>query len=155
NVVRLLLERGDDVRVLARTTSDARPLAGLAAETMRGDVRDLESLRAACRGVNQVIHSAAMVHIGWSQLDAQRAANVEGTRNVAIAAREAQARLVHVSSVDALGVGRVDAPANEDSPREGKTPCSYVITKREAEAALREEIARGTEATIVNPTLMF
>ena len=155
NVVRRLLERGRAVRVLVRRDSDPRPLEGLDVERVFGDVRDAESVRQACRGVATVIHSAAIVHFGWTGLAAQREVNVQGTEHVAAAAREAHARLLHVSSVDALGVGHRDAPADEDSPREGKIPCTYVVTKREAETVVRGYIARGLDAVIVNPGFML
>ncbi|MBP87682.1 MAG: HpnA protein [Planctomycetaceae bacterium] len=155
NVVRLLLERGEAVRVLARETSDSRPLEGLDVEVARGDVRDGDSVREAAEGIDRVVHSAAVIHIGWTGLKTQREVNVEGTRNVAIAATAAGAKMVHVSSVDALGVGSRDEPANEYPPFEGKILCTYVITKREAEAVLLEQVERGLDATIVNPGLMF
>ncbi|MEO8498721.1 MAG: NAD-dependent epimerase/dehydratase family protein [Planctomycetota bacterium] len=155
NVVRLLLDARESVRVLARETRDSRPLAGLDVEVAIGDVRDVESVRRAMVGVTRVVHPAAIVHIGWSGLEPQRAVNVEGTRNVAAAAREANAKMVHVSSVDALGVGRPDAPADEESPRAGKVPCSYVITKREAEAAFLGEVDRGLQGVIANPGFML
>ncbi len=49
NVARLLLARGERVRVLARETSDPRPLAGLNVEIARGDVRDAASVERAMR----------------------------------------------------------------------------------------------------------
>lgn len=155
NVVRRLLERGQAVRVLVRRDSDPRPLEGLNVERAWGDVRDAEAVRQACRGVATVVHSAAIVHFGWTGLALQREVNVQGTQHVAAAALEAQARLLHVSSVDALGVGRRDAPADEDSPREGKIPCTYVVTKQEAEAVVRSYIDRGLDAVIVNPGFML
>lgn len=155
NVVRLLLEQGDSVRVLVRAGSDPRPLEGIEVDVAHGDVCDAESVARACAGVQRVVHSAAQVHIGWTGLDSQRAINVEGTRNVAIAAREAGAKLIHVSTVDALGAGLPDKPADEEPPFEGKTPCTYVITKREAEDAVFGQVARGLDATIVNPGFML
>ena len=118
-------------------------------------MQDLASLQEACQGVEAVVHSAARVHIGWSDLAEQRAVNVEGARNVARAAREAQAKLAHVSTVDALGVGQPGQPADEETPREGKTPCSYVISKREAEEAVLEEVQQGLHAVILNPGFML
>jgi dihydroflavonol-4-reductase len=155
NIVRQLLEQQQDVRVLVRESSDPRPLEGLNVETVRGDVRDESSVRRACEGVRQVIHAAAHVQIGWSGLAQQRAINVNGTRAVAQAARACGARMVHVSSVDALGLGSAQQPADESTPIGGKTPCPYVVTKTEAEAALREEIARGLDAVIMNPGFML
>jgi dihydroflavonol-4-reductase len=101
------------------------------------------------------VHSAGHVQIGWTGLDLQRAINVGGTRIVADAARQAGARMVHVSSVDALGLGKPDAPADETTPRGGMTPCPYVITKSEAEEVLRDSIAQGLNAVIVNPGFMI
>src|SRR5262245_56713808 len=94
NIVRQLLAVGHKVRVLARPTADPRPLAGLEVETMAGDVRDALAAKRACQGINAVIHAAGHVHIGWRQADMHRAVNVEGTRNIAVATREAGARLV-------------------------------------------------------------
>src|SRR5688572_10243824 len=119
NVVRELLARGQSVRVLARGGGDPRPLAGLDVETIQGDVRDPAAVAAAVIGMDVVIHSAGFVQIGWTQLDAHQAINVEGTRNVAAAAREAGTKLIHVSSINALGLGRLDAPADEDTALPG------------------------------------
>src|SRR5205823_14744119 len=81
--------------------------------------------------------------------------NVFGTQNVAAAARAAGARLVHVSSINALGLGRLDAPADEESALPGIVECPYVVTKREAERVVLNEVAQGLWATIVNPSLML
>lgn len=155
NVVRLLLERGERVRVLVRAASAARPLEDLAVELAQGDVRDERAVRAAVEGVSRVVHSAAQVQIGWTGLASQREINVEGTRHVAAATRDVGAKLVHVSSVDALGIGAEDKPADEETPAVGKVPCSYVISKKEAETAVMEHVARGLHATIVNPGFML
>ncbi len=128
NVVRMLLDRGDTVRVLARNPQD-RSLEGLPLDVVQGDVCDAASVREAARGVDLVIHSAARVHIGWSGLELQQTVNVGGTQNVALAAKDEGVRMVHVSSVDALGIGTRANPANEDAPPVGNIPCSYVITK--------------------------
>jgi dihydroflavonol-4-reductase len=155
NIVRQLLKAGDEVRVLARASSDPRSLAGLSIERAEGDVRDSASIVEACRGVQVVIHSAGHVHLGWKQLDQHRQINVEGARNVAIAARGAGAKLVHVSAINALGLGRLNDPADEDSALPGIVQCPYVVTKREAELAVMAEVANGLDAVIVNPGCMF
>jgi dihydroflavonol-4-reductase len=155
NVVRLLLEQGESVRVFVREQCDPRPMEGLDVAITYGDVRDSEAVRQAVAGVTCVIHSAAQVHVGWTGLESQRAINVEGTRHVAAAALDAGAKMVHVSSVDALGIGSPDRPADEDSPPEGKVSCGYVITKRESEIALLEHVKRGLNASIVNPGFML
>jgi dihydroflavonol-4-reductase len=154
NVVRLLVERGERVRALARDPSD-KSLAGLPLEVAVGDVCDGEAVGRAVAGVDRVIHSAARVHLGWSGLELQRSVNVEGTRNIATAAQKAGVRMVHVSSVDALALGSRARPADEECAAEGSVQCPYVVTKREAERALVELIAQGLDAVIVNPVYMF
>lgn len=155
NVVRQLLRRGDAVRAFTRATSRSRPLEDLDVEPVVGELSDEPSLRQAVAGCRAVIHAAAFVHVGWSQLETHRKVNVEGTRRVAKACRAEGIRMVHVSSVDTLGLGPMDAPADEDSPPFDDVPCPYVVTKREAEAAVQAEIAAGLDATLVNPTFML
>ncbi len=154
NVVRLLTERGERVRVLVRDPTD-KSLAGLPVEVAKGDVCDPESVARAVDKVECVVHSAGRVHLGWTGLELQRSVNVEGTRNIARAAAACGARMVHVSSVDALGLGTRSQPADESCPAEGSVPCPYVVTKREAECAVMEMVDRGLDAVIVNPVYMF
>ena len=63
--------------------------------------------------------------------------------------------MVHVSTVDTLAPGAPDRPVDEDTPLAEKTPCSYVVSKREAEEAVLEEIEHGLDAVIVNPGFML
>ena len=155
NVVRMLLDHGHEVRVLVRDANPQPCFDCLDVELIEGDICDFESIVFACEGVDAVIHSAAMVHIGWSQLDRQREVNVGGTMNLAKAALSNDIRMVYVSSVDALGIGSEEHPADEDSPRIGKIPCSYVVSKSEAEQELRNFIDDGLDAVIVNPGFML
>jgi dihydroflavonol-4-reductase len=78
NVARLLIQRGERVRVLVRDPDD-RSLAGLPLDVVRGDVCDTASVRRAAQGVDRIIHAAARVHLGWTGLDLHRSVNVEGT----------------------------------------------------------------------------
>lgn len=163
NVVRLLLNRGDSVRVLVRpgqsrtTTGRAATgaFAGLPVDPAESALDDEAGLQRAVDGCRVVVHSAAMVHVGWKHLAEMRHVNVEGTRVVARAARRAGARLVHVSSVDAIGLRTDGQPADEETPPGGMLECPYVVTKREAEEAVLEEVEKGLDAVIVNPVYMI
>jgi dihydroflavonol-4-reductase len=155
NVVRQLLDTGEEVRVLVRPSSDLRGLEGLAVERAIGDICDASSVAPAMQNVQVVIHAAGFVHLGWSQLDTHRRINVGGTRNMAAAARQAGVRMVHVSGINALGLGRLAEPADEESALPGIVEIPYVVTKREAEQAVLDEVARGLDAVIVNPGCMF
>lgn len=157
NVVRQLVDRGRPVRVLVRGAGPVvdRAFAGLPLTRVRGGLEDEAALVEAIDGAAVVIHAAAVVHCGWARLEEMRRVNVEGTRRVARAARLAGARLVHVSSVDAVGLRADGGPADEDTPPGGMPECPYVVTKREAEAAVRAEVDRGLDAVIVNPVYML
>ena len=156
NVVRMLLSRGETVRTFVRSRSAAdRCLAGLPVDSVVGALGDEAAVQRAVDGARVVVHAAAMVHCGWRHLAEMADANVAGTRVVAAAARRAGARLVHVSSVDAIGLRADGLPADEDTPPGGMPECPYVVTKRDAEWVVQDEIARGLDAVIVNPVYML
>lgn len=157
NVVRQLLKLGNyRVRSLVRSTSDPRPLSGITVEKVIGDVTDAASVQAACRGVDVIVHSAAKVSIGGTKLEQFRAANVDGTRNVCLAVRQSGAKLIHVSSVNALSVGGEDSVASEDTPLTGReVSCPYVISKCAANDEVRRAVDHGLRATIVYPGFML
>lgn len=144
NLVRILLKQGHAVRVLApRKTTDPRPFAGLPIEFYWGDLTSNTDLTPACNGVDVVLHAAGHVHMGWSEMDKHIQVNVEGTRKIAIAARKAGAKMVHISSVNALGLGALDNPATEVTALPGIAEIPYVITKREAEQIIFEQRTLG------------
>jgi dihydroflavonol-4-reductase len=151
NIVRRLLAEGSAVRVLTRENADPRPLAGLDVQIAHGDVRDPQAIARAVQGTSCVVHAAGYVHIGWHGWDRARAINVEGTRHVAQAARAQGVKLVHVSSLDALGSATRQRPADEETAPVGGVLCPYVVTKREAEQVIFELVAEGLDARIVNP----
>jgi len=155
NVARALLSAGAAVRLLVREGSDPRPREGLDVELAWGDIRDAESVAPACRDMDAVIHAAAYVHVGATGWKPAREINVEGADRVARAALEHGCRMVHVSSVDALGLREDGQPADEETPPGGLTHCPYVVTKREAEERILQRVGEGLDAVIVNPTYML
>jgi len=155
NLVRKLVADGHRVRALVRPGSGDRELAGLDLERHSGDVTDGEAVRQAVAGARVVVHAAAVVHVGWTRLAEMRRVNVEGTRLVAEAARREGARFVQVSSVNALGLTGDGSPADEDTPPGNTVECPYVVTKREAERAVLDEVGRGLDGVILNPVFML
>lgn len=157
NVVRQLVARGVGVRVLVRTNSPvgSKALAGLAVDEVEGSITDEDSLARAVDGAASVVHAAGYVHCGWRNGEAMREVNVEGTRHVARAARRAGARLIHVSSVDTIGIRHDGVLGDEETPPGGMPLFPYVVTKLEAERVIMEEVDRGLDAVIVNPAYML
>jgi len=155
NVVRELLDRQIRPRVLIRDTSDSRPLEGLEVDRFSGDIRDPAAVQAACQGIDVAVHAAGYVKIGWSDPERYDAINVQGTENVAAAVQQQQARLIHVSTVNTLGVAAANQVADEESTNLPIVACPYVESKRAAEARVLERVQDGLDAVIVQPGYML
>jgi dihydroflavonol-4-reductase len=155
NVLRAFLADNHEVVSTVRPSSDRRPLAGLGVELANIDLDDPSDVRMTVADVDLVVHAAALAHIGWSKLEASRKTNVQATRHLAEAARRKGKRMIHVSSVDALAAMVGDAVGSETDLEPPCPPCSYVVSKREAEQAVLDEVARGLDAVIVNPGFMM
>jgi UDP-glucose 4-epimerase len=109
NLVRALLERGDDVRILDNfSTGNRANLADLAGEieVVEGELRSYERVHAATRGVEVVFHQGALPSVPRSVHDplTTAAVNTEGALNVLLAARdEGIRRVVSASSSSVYG----------------------------------------------------
>lgn len=155
HVARALVAAGHEVRAITRPTSAREILADVPEiEWVGGDVTDVGSLRAAVRDRDAVIHAAAAVAFSPGAAARQRLVNVEGTRHVLEAAREAGVkRFVHTSSVAAVGRGREGAVADEETPYDWPPGLGYNESKRDSERLVRR--ATGIETVCVNPALVF
>jgi dihydroflavonol-4-reductase len=155
NLVRSLRTRGERVRALIH--SDQRALEGLDVEVVHGDICDADQLPSVFRGADVVYHAAAHVSILLSEWDTLEAVNVGGVRNVVDAClRCGVRRLVHFSSIEAFSDESPEALIEETSPRAeqpGAQP--YARSKVQGERIIREGIARGLDAVIVNPTAII
>src|SRR5277367_3879493 len=91
HLVEALLGRGKRVRVLDDLSLGRREWVSEAAEFLEGDIRDPEMCRRACAGCKGVFHMAAMSRSAASldNIEICTTANVVGTQNVLIAAKEA------------------------------------------------------------------
>lgn len=127
-------------------------------DSFYSDVITGEGLREGFRGVDGVIHLAARNHVlketENDPLAAYRRVNVEGTRNVILAAVEAGARwLIHFSSVKAMGEGG-DAVFDENSSCTPSTP--YGISKLESEIVVRHVAEEtGLQAIIFRLPMVY
>ncbi|MGD2174196.1 MAG: NAD(P)-dependent oxidoreductase [Candidatus Brocadiaceae bacterium] len=111
-----------------------------------GDLRDVDALRAACQGVDAVVHVAALHGRAWREAGDEVGfeVNVLGTRNVlAAAASNGVQRVVFTSSIWATGHGTAPPylPIDEELPRQpaelygltkklGEQMCAYYSTRR-------------------------
>jgi dihydroflavonol-4-reductase len=160
SLCRELSSRGHTVRAFHRTASSLALLEGLDLEHATGDLTQPETLQPAMEDIEAVFHAAAWMG-GASQAGRQYTVTVEGTRNILQAARKAGVRrVVHTSSVAALGVPRADAMErlliNENHTWNYRPDLyAYGYAKYLAELEVQKAVALGLDAVIVNPTLVF
>lgn len=149
-----LIERGEQVRCLARKSSNPKNLEGLPVELTLGDLQDPDSLRRAVSGCRVVYHVAADYRL-WSR-DPQELyrSNVEGTRNLLEAAGRAGCeRVVYCSSVGALGIPAGGGSGTERTPvRLEEMVGHYKRSKFLAEQEALQAAGRGVPVVIVNPS---
>jgi dihydroflavonol-4-reductase len=154
NVARLLVERGEEVRILARPTSHLAHLAGLPVEVVMGDLRDAEAVRRAVRGCRRVFHLAADYRF-WARDPAELyRSNVDGTIHVMDAClAEDVERVVYTSTVGTIGLAALPAPCDETTPFvDGQLTSHYKRSKLEAERAALAYVVRGLPLVVVNPS---
>jgi dihydroflavonol-4-reductase len=150
HVARLLAERGHRVRALVRPSSKIRELD---IECMAGDLRDAASVERATAGCGVVFHVAADYRLWAADTRELYRSNVDGTRHVLQAARDAGVeRVVYTSTVGCIGVpdsgeGDEDRPVSLDD-----MTGAYKRSKFLAERTALEFAATGLPVVIVNPT---
>lgn len=154
HVVRALLSRGRGVRCLARTSSRRENLEGLEVEIATGDVTDPASLSRAMANIDTVYHCAADYRLYAKDPRELYACNVAGTENVMRAAAEAGARrVVHTSSVGALGLAPNGSAAGETTPVTAASMIGhYKKSKYDAERVAETWAGKGLPVVIVNPS---
>ncbi|HEV8179615.1 MAG TPA: NAD(P)H-binding protein, partial [Gaiellaceae bacterium] len=136
HVAHALRAREMPVRALVRTPARATRLTSWGVEPATGDVTDPASLRAACEGVDAVVHLVAIIRGRPADFERVMA---QGTRNVVVAAQESGARRLVLAS--ALGV---------DERTKDAVP--YFAAKWEMERVVRES---GLEHVILRPSFVF
>jgi dihydroflavonol-4-reductase len=153
HLVEQLVGLGARVRVLALPADDADCLRGQPVECVLGDVRDPALVRRAAAGCDMIFHTAAVVAFWGPALGAMHAVGREGTRNV-LAAAGRGVRVVHTSSIVAVGAATAGVPACEDSafPAAALT-IDYGRAKREAELLALEASGRQ-DVVVTNPTFL-
>jgi dihydroflavonol-4-reductase len=170
HVARVLADRGAELRLLVRPTSNLRNLEGLEAEIATGDLRDASSLEKAMSGCDTVFHVAADYRLWVRDPEEMYRSNVEGTRAILEAARKnGVRRVVYTSSVATIGftsdghsaghsAGRPSGPAprqlaDEDSPVSLADMIGhYKRSKFMAEQVALEAGRNGMHVVTVNPT---
>lgn len=152
NIVRELLIQGYRVRALVH--SSKRALENLDLELVEGDINSVNSLTRAFAGADFVIHAAGFVSIQENEWDELYRVNVVATENVVKACKACKVkRLVHFSSIEAFDRSDMSLPVDEAFPLVSEGNASpYAYSKMLSEKIIRDEIEKGFDAVILNPT---
>ena len=154
-LIRRLVADGRRVRALARSDGAAEKIAGAGAEPVRGDLSDPAALRAGAEGSELGFHAAAAV-LEWGPREAFVRANVDGTKRVLDACREAGVRrLVHVGTEAATLAGQPLVRIDETAPLRPDSKADYCATKAMSEQAVRAANDDGLETVVVRPRLVW
>jgi dihydroflavonol-4-reductase len=153
-VARALTKRGHTVRALVRASSPRANVAALPCEIVEGDMRDADSLNRALKDVRYLFHVAADYRL-WARDPGEiYRNNLEGTRNVMMAARSAGVeKIVYTSSVATLkpiAGGEADETSRlEEADAIGPYKRGKIAAERLVETMVARE---GLPAVIVSPS---
>ena len=154
-VLRLLLEQGNEVRALVRKGSDRRNLDGLDIEVVEGDLRNNDSLKSAVADCKILFHIAADYRLWIPDPDSMYQTNVDGTRDLILAATAAGVeKIVYTSSVATLGMNKDGSPSDETTPVSlkdmvGHYKRSKFLAEKEVNKLVKEQ---SCPVTIVSPS---
>jgi len=132
SLVRALLERGDEVRGVDNfSTGKIENIAEVRDQMdfREADLLDLDAMHSACQGIDYVLHEAAIPSVPKSILDpiGNNRANIDGTVNLLVAARDAKVkRVVYAASSSAYG-DTPTLPKHEAMPSSPISP--YAVAK--------------------------
>ena len=137
SIIQELLDTASPIPVKELKVVDLKPLTSQfdgRIHYVQGDIRDRDLMFAQCKGVDLVIHSAAIVDWGTKSEEEVMSVNFAGTRNIVEACLENQVKaLVFTSSLDVLFSGQPLVNVNEDTPYPDRHSTSYCESKYQAE----------------------
>jgi nucleoside-diphosphate-sugar epimerase len=158
-LAKLLVESGANIRCTKRVTSTIPVLLvqfTTQIEWVDADLLDIFALESALDGITQVYHCAAWVSLKSADKKPMINTNVTGTANLVNLCAEKGIRMVHVSSIAAIGLAKPGDLTTENHHLEQSTENDgYAISKLESEMEVWRGFAEGLDAVIVNPSLII
>lgn len=154
NLLALLIQKGFHVRCLTRPGGEAVLPRDPSVEIVPGDLRDPGAVESCASGCEVLFHVAADYRLWAPDPKSMFATNVGGTRNVIRAALKARIeRVVHTSTVGALGIPKDGSPGTEETPVSLEDlPGPYKQSKFLAEQEALQAAREGLDLVIVNPS---
>lgn len=153
-ITKKLVERGENVRVLAIKNEDLSPLLSLPVEIVRGDIRNENDLDIAFKDVDKVFHLASVISINSKNPEFLYDVNVNGAINVAKKALEKNIKsMVYVSSIHSFSDIPHGITIDEIIPVSPVNAIGiYGKTKAIATLKILEYVKKGLPCKIVCPS---
>lgn len=157
-LIKYLIDEGHAVVAIKREQSEVPELlrSSSLVEWFPADITDYFALADAFKGITAVYHCAAQISYQKADWARMLHTNIEGTKHIVNLCLEHGARLVHVSSIAALGSPKTGELISEQSKwDEGADHSKYALSKYESEMEVWRGIMEGLDAVIVNPSVIM
>lgn len=157
-LIKQLTDSGLAVRALKRSTSKIPKILdnNTLVDWVLGDINEPADLEDVFVGIAKVFHCAAFVSFNPKDKKQLFHVNIEGTSNIVNLCVEHNCRLLHVSSVAALGDAKKGKQITEKDFWEYDAKAhAYGLSKYEAEMEVWRGITEGLDAVIVNPSVII
>jgi len=157
-LIKQLTDSGLAVRALKRKTSLIPSIieGNKLIDWFEADINEPATLEDAFVGITKVFHCAAFVSFNPKDKKQLFHVNIEGTSNIVNLCVENNCRLLHVSSVAALGDAKKGKQITEQDFWEYDARAhAYGLSKYEAEMEVWRGITEGLDAVIVNPSVII
>ncbi len=153
NLVRNLLSKDFEVRVLVHPSSRSKTLNGLNVNKFIGDILEIDSLQPALKNCDVVFHAAASTSVWPARSKKIRAINIEGTRNMVDASiANNVSRFIYIGSASAVR----NVVNSDNSESYNKFDLDYIDSKQRAMELVMDASAKGQlNATTILPTFMI
>ena len=158
HLIKDLIDRGLQVSVLVRKSSDLSFIGDKPLKVFYGDVNDPSSLLAATRNKERVYHLAGLVAYKKEEHSLMEKVNVQGTAHILKACVSNRvSKFLHLSSVAAIGASFKPQPLDEDSRYNlEKYNLGYFETKKKAEElVVRAFHEKGLKTYLINPSTVY
>jgi nucleoside-diphosphate-sugar epimerase len=158
-ITRNLLSKKYYIRALKRPSGDLSLIGDVVnkIDWVEGDVTDINILEKSLKGIETVIHCAALVSFSSQDRKKLFKINAEGTANIINASLNRGVKeFIHISSVAALGRKKNLTHINENSVWENSDyNTNYAISKYQAELEAWRGMEEGLNVTVLNPSVVL
>ena len=148
NLCKKAISKNNTLNILIR--KDSSVTGTLDAHKFYGDLNNIEVLEAFCDGCDVIIHSAAMISIGFESYEEVNKVNYIGTKNLLRAAiKKGVKKFIYISSINAYKKNPLDKSLDENRGFVTKGN-SYDVTKAKAQDLVLK--TKDIHTLSINPT---